>query len=443
MQISPIAAEFIANGGFPVKHLSYSSMKQYLQDPRGFLKKYVRYEFDDTTSPAYLAGLAVHKALELYFTEIMTTGEVFTPAKVKELAIAHLDRLLQEKAGKAFSTELDKNGITFAWPNFAKEIPDDEIIALRKDAEEKLREFYGSEAYAETTGGVSLEGDALDAVIAELSDSLVKWGKSNREEAEKWASQALDNYFENEPKYGKPVVTERFETVVFQDETGVDMPIPLKVGVDRIDLIEDGKACEIIDYKTIDKFTEDEAEKTEYELQGVANYFAAQVITGVTPRRMIFLEILKDSPGYEYPDEPNRPLLKDDLLEIAKKHGVEFAPKTLVADMKTQLVEAGVFKKKPGVKPYVIEFDERHDAIAFFLALYKGVVTMIAVSEMFGIYLPNIFERFGGLESARDFKEFEAVPRELAIKKLDQVVTKIVSAPEPQLVAAAEEIDTF
>lgn len=74
-------------------------------------------------------------------------------------------------------------------------------------------------------------------------------------------------------------MTERFETVIFQDENGLDMPIPLKVGVDRVDLIEDGKACEIIDYKTIDKFTEDEAEKTEYELQAAANYFAALVIT--------------------------------------------------------------------------------------------------------------------------------------------------------------------
>lgn len=79
--------------------------------------------------------------------------------------------------------------------------------------------------------------------------------------------------------------------------------------------------------------------------------------------------------------------------------------------MKQKLVNAGVFTKKRGVNEYVIDFSERKDAFSFFLAIYKGVITMIALSEMVGVYLPNIFERFGGLESAQDFKEaiaFEA-----------------------------------
>lgn len=152
MQISPIAAEFIANGGFPVKHLSYSSIKQYMQDPRAFLRKYVRYEFDDTTSPAYMAGLAVHKALEIYFDTLIKTGEILSFHKVKEIALDHIARLMHEKAGKAFSLEIEKNGGTFAFPNFTKEVSDEEILKIRTEAEEKLRDIFSSGEITDETG---------------------------------------------------------------------------------------------------------------------------------------------------------------------------------------------------------------------------------------------------------------------------------------------------
>lgn len=444
MQIPAIASEFIANGGFPVKYLSYSSIKQYLQDPRGFLKKYIRYEFDDTTSPSYMAGLSVHKALELYFSKMIETGEILDKADVIEFAFEHLDRLLHEKAGKAYSKELDKFGITFAFPNFTKEVTDAEIRKLRQDSEARLREYYTSgELLDETGASVILEEDALDALMIEIGNSLIKWGASDLDEVKTWIAFAVDNYFDNEPAYGTPFATERFETVVFQDEDGRDMPIPIKVGVDRVDLIDDGKACQIIDYKTIDKFTEDEAEKTEYELQAVACYFAALVMTGVKPKRMVYVEILKSHPGYEYTKDPDNKLLKANLIEIAAIHGVEFEPKELVEGMKQKLVDAGVFTKKKGVNEYVIDFDERYDAIAFFLAIYKGVVTMIALSELCGVYLPNIFERFGGLESARDFKEFEAIPRPVVIKQLAEAIPDTLSPEDSQKIMAGEEIDTF
>lgn len=64
IQINEFTRELIANGGFPVKHLSYSSMKEYLGNPRAFLKKYIRYEFDDQTKAVFMVGKSVHKALE-------------------------------------------------------------------------------------------------------------------------------------------------------------------------------------------------------------------------------------------------------------------------------------------------------------------------------------------------------------------------------------------
>lgn len=109
--------------------------------------------------------------------------------------------------------------------------------------------------------------------------------------------------------------------------------------------------------------------------------------------------------------------------------------------MKEKLIEAGVLTKKPGVKEYVIDFDERPDVIDFFLALYKGVLNMVSLSEIAGCYLPNIFERFGGLDSARDFKEFEATPRPKSPKI--QKVTIAETPKDAEQKQEPEEIDTF
>lgn len=67
VQIPEVVRELISNGGFPTKHLSYSSLKEYLGNPRSFLKKYIRYEFDDQTKSVLMVGKAVHKSLEVFF----------------------------------------------------------------------------------------------------------------------------------------------------------------------------------------------------------------------------------------------------------------------------------------------------------------------------------------------------------------------------------------
>ncbi len=165
---------------------------------------------------------------------------------------------------------------------------------------------------------------------------------------------------------------------------------------------------------------------------------------------MVYVEILKGHPGYEYAADPDTKFLKDDLIRIAEENGILFPPKTLVADMKDMLITEGVLTKKPGVREYVIDFEERQDALLFFTEIYKGVVMMITLSEMFGVYLPNMFERFGGLESAQDFKEFEAKPKP-KIKKVKAVEEKVApivpeeipEVAEEQIDDTPEELDTF
>ena len=111
MQISPIVSEFIANGGFPVKHLSYSAIAQYLKNPRSFKMKYIEYQFDDDTNPSFLIGQAIHKGLEIYFQYLIDTkGEYLEVDHIKSLSCKYVDRLLMIQGAKGISKYIKKNG---------------------------------------------------------------------------------------------------------------------------------------------------------------------------------------------------------------------------------------------------------------------------------------------------------------------------------------------
>lgn len=103
--------------------------------------------------------------------------------------------------------------------------------------------------------------------------------------------------------------------------------------------------------------------------------------------------------------------------------------KELVADLKKILIDGEILVKEASVNVFEIDFDERPDIMATFFAMYKGVVTMIALSAMFDVYLPNISAQWGGLEAWQDFKEFEGSPRDKTpkIKTLETpVVEKVI-----------------
>lgn len=218
------------------------------------------------------------------------------------------------------------------------------------------------------------------------------------------------------------------------------MPIPVKAIIDRLDVVEvveqttgtpNGKYCIITDYKTADKFSLSDADKADYEMQAGTNYVTALVETGVAPKKMRFVEISKKAPGYILPEDPEKRLLKDDLVDLVKTRlpDYEMTGKELVPALKKILIDGGILVKEASVNVFEIDFDERPDIMATFFAMYKGVVTMIALSAMFDVYLPNISAQWGGLEAWQDFKEFEGSPRDKTpkIKTLETpVLEKVV-----------------
>lgn len=54
---------------FPVKHISWSAMRQYLTDRQTFLKRYIRFEFDNRTNPAMMEGNAFHQVLAALYQQ--------------------------------------------------------------------------------------------------------------------------------------------------------------------------------------------------------------------------------------------------------------------------------------------------------------------------------------------------------------------------------------
>lgn len=180
------------------------------------------------------------------------------------------------------------------------------------------------------------------------------------------------------------------------------MPIPVKAIIDRLDIVVDEetdmeKYCIITDYKTADKFSLSDADKADYEMQAGTNYVTALVETGVAPKKMRFVEISKKAPGYILPEDPGRTLLKADLVDLVKTRlpDYEITGKELVPDLKKILIDGGILIKESAVNIFEIDFDERPDIMATFFAMYKGIVTMIALSSMYDIYLPNISAQWG------------------------------------------------
>jgi hypothetical protein len=188
----------------------------------------------------------------------------------------------------------------------------------------------------------------------------------------------------------------------------------------------DGDFVYVTDYKTVSSFSDPKVENASFDIQAAASFFAAMVITGKVPRKFTFLEILKKKPGYIYPTDPENKLLKDDLIDIAADNEIIFEPKILVAEMKRILVEAGVLEKEKAVQKIEIIYADRPEVVDSFIALYKGILNMFVITELYGCFLPNVTEKYSGSSSWEDFKEFELTGKDWK----DNIVVKVLGEPQ-------------
>lgn len=102
MQNLIVTRQHMEDNILPVRHLSYSAIRSFLQSENLFIKKYIRREFDEIEKPVFLIGKAVHSALENYHGGRAGMFEEFpsTIEEVKNFARYEFDRMVEEARTK-------------------------------------------------------------------------------------------------------------------------------------------------------------------------------------------------------------------------------------------------------------------------------------------------------------------------------------------------------
>lgn len=388
--LNPTIQKFIKEEGFPTKHLSVSAIKEYMRNPRSFEMKYIRLQFNTGTWPSLIIGSSVHKAIEEYNRARIEKKAPPIMEDMQDEGIEHFDRLVEEQKYMAVAEV-----ITEGW------FGDIEIPIMRNFTNDEVHEKYESirQEYKEIVEANPSIKTVIDEKIVSKVESKLNFGSYSEDELKEklitavWhAHQYLTNTQHN------PMFAE-IETLV---EDG--MPVPLKAILDAIVVNKDGE-LEIVDYKTVSKFSDLSESNGAYELPAWAYYYAFKQITGgKEPRRMRFVEILKEKPKVCLPSNPTKRLLQADLRALCDTYGIKYEKYTKNAELEEMLLDAGILETQNPIQEYIIDFQKEIHIMQIFLSLYEAVISKVIVDTMYGIpALPNISDMFTGGESYNDF----------------------------------------
>jgi hypothetical protein len=375
-----VTREHTADGLLPIRHLSYSAIRSFLQSENLFFKRYVRLEFDNKEKPSMLIGKAGHETIEKYWQDQhFNTREEGAPDPTVlfyiEYAQGVFTRMLQEAREKAAER------LEF------KKVPSE-------DAENP------SNAYIDKNG--EYIHDADERIEAEA----IEWSKTiDEQKAREQLSIAVKNYIENADN-SETISTEISETVEFTDLDGEVMPLPLKGIIDRIERSELGEGLR--DYKIVASFSDQNERNAGYEMQAAAFYFVYQGIKGKAPEYAIFEEVLKKESGYILPEDPTKKLLQADLRELCEKHQLGWEKFEKNAQLQEKLLFAKILEKEPAVKRIIYKYSERQDILEAFLEIYKRIINRLGLIALYQVpysELVNPFDQMNGSEAWKDFTE--------------------------------------
>lgn len=213
-----ITPDQIAN--FPVAHFSPSSIRKYLENPHGFFKTYVRYEYDDTLSPALLEGGCMHKVLAGYYEARMKAKERidFEWGTATAAAIAETfneEDVKRTEWGKTGSLEKSKQTIGCALESYMAELPTiDHVVSV----EERLLSDF--EDLSNDPMPIPLKG-FTDLVTLQDDEYVIRDHKfisyfsdpENLAEVAKYEMQAAPYFFLVRKRYGKNPVRMIFDEI--------------------------------------------------------------------------------------------------------------------------------------------------------------------------------------------------------------------------------------
>lgn len=400
-----VTREHTADGLLPVRHLSYSAIRSFLQSENLFFKRYVRLEFDNKEKPSMLVGKAAHETTEKFWQDLLNA-----PATIK----ACEDQLGNgEDSGLASKTQELATSERHA--DFYAQHAQGVLTRMLSEARAKAAERLGykrapadlGEDATPSTEWIDANGEYIndEEATAAIEAEAIEWSKTvNEEKAREHLDIAVRNYVRNADT-STTISTEVMETVEFSDLEGQIMPLPLKGIIDRIERHpEHGEGLR--DYKFVAGFSNPEERNAGYELQAAAFYFVYQGIRGKAPEFAMFEEVLKKEPGYILPEEPSRRLLQADLKELCDKHGIAYEKYSKNAELQASLVAAGVLKKESSVQRIVYKYSERQDILEAFLEIYKRILNRLGLIALYNVpygELVNPFDQMNGSEAWQDF----------------------------------------
>lgn len=194
---------------FCVAHFSPSSIRKFLENPQGFFKNYVRYEYDDKQSPALIEGDAMHRVLEGYYTAVMNgEGASFDWKSLMEEIIEELfnaDTISKIDWGKTGSVDKSQGTIRTALESYFNELP---VIEQIVSVEERyLTDF---EDLNNNPMPIPIKG-FTDLVVMEGDDYIIRDHKfvsffsdpTDIGDIAKYEMQAVPYFFMVRKRYGK------------------------------------------------------------------------------------------------------------------------------------------------------------------------------------------------------------------------------------------------
>ncbi len=378
----------------PIKHFSVSWLLEYMKNEQSFFKKYIRLEFDNKTGQPLMVGKAYHAALDYYYQNIINPGTLleFSPIEFWKINLLNEIKANEDLGIKDLITSKLSPEKISAFMLILPEINPEEKASFEITLEmfENLK--------ARETEFLELCGISQEEIIA-ARQKYIDWGSTQSPASALIEVEvALNNYFQNEPKFAQVLYSEIKETVQICDLDGEILPLGLKGALDLITKNEKWEVI-IVDHKAVWNFADIEKGKATYELQAGAYFFIAWAVTWERPKAMHFNECLKkEAKVWAW-------LLKGDLVKLCEENGLDTS--WVVDALKTRLIDAWILKPDPVVKPIIIDYDENPEVVNAFLKVYKIVLNRLALMSLTDSpfeFLPNPFADYSGEESWADFK---------------------------------------
>ena len=206
---------------FPVAHFSPSSIRKFLENPHGFFKTYVRYEYDDSQSPALLEGDCMHRVLAEYYNGLTANPKYQKQFKLESVVDNLIEELFNPEAvkkitwGKTGSLDKSISTIRTALESYFNELPKiDHVVSVE---ERFLTDFEDLEnnpmpiAIKGFTDLITLVGDEYvirdHKFVSFFSDPL------NVGDIEKYEMQAAPYFFMARKRYSKNPIRMIFDEI--------------------------------------------------------------------------------------------------------------------------------------------------------------------------------------------------------------------------------------